>query len=383
MKILIITYYKELNPGTFLQAYGVQYAWRKKYPEAEIEYLNYSSVNKSFEYDTTIPNAPMTFLQKVIHVINNKRRLRKFTKAQENCFIKGEKVFSLFPNERDKNETIEYLNQYDIISVGSDTILELAEVDDNLGIMWVPEVVSAKKVFFAASGDSCNNLYKDSALFERLSNIVSRFSYIGIRDNVTINFLNNELKIPSGRIIKQPDPTFFLPLNLFHIEERKVNSFPKNGKTVFYHFDRRFTYRKDLANILKANGYYLVTTEYDPDADCSLGAVTPFEFAAIFKHVDYVLTERFHDTVFSMRWQTPVITVDWRKTVINTEGGSKRLSILEDFGCTECHLQLFDEDDLPKAVEKLKTLDIVTFKKNAANKVKEFQNLCDDILNWI
>ena len=41
MKILIITYTREVNPGTFLQAYGVQYGLKQIFPKASIEYINH------------------------------------------------------------------------------------------------------------------------------------------------------------------------------------------------------------------------------------------------------------------------------------------------------------------------------------------------------
>ena len=41
MKILIITYSREVNPGTFLQAYGVQYAFRQLYPNAQIDLIKH------------------------------------------------------------------------------------------------------------------------------------------------------------------------------------------------------------------------------------------------------------------------------------------------------------------------------------------------------
>lgn len=41
MKILIITYSREVNPGTFLQAYGVQYVFHQLYPNAQIDLIKH------------------------------------------------------------------------------------------------------------------------------------------------------------------------------------------------------------------------------------------------------------------------------------------------------------------------------------------------------
>lgn len=83
--------------------------------------------------------------------------------------------------------------------------------------------------------------------------------------------------------------------------------------------------------------------------------MTPFEWAGLFAHCDYVLTERFHDTVFAMRYKIPVLTVDWRLRIMNDKMESKRLSILKDFDCTENHSVIRTESELPLIVEKLST----------------------------
>ena len=41
MKILVITFSRGLNPGTFMQAYGVRTGLLKIFPNAEINYLSF------------------------------------------------------------------------------------------------------------------------------------------------------------------------------------------------------------------------------------------------------------------------------------------------------------------------------------------------------
>ena len=45
MKILVITFSRGLNPGTFMQAYGVRTGLFKIFPDAEINYLSFLILN--------------------------------------------------------------------------------------------------------------------------------------------------------------------------------------------------------------------------------------------------------------------------------------------------------------------------------------------------
>lgn len=380
MKILIITYYKEYNPGTFLQAYGVQYAWRQKYPDAEIEYLNYAECIKESGENYNGPQSPMSLLQKIKHVIANRRRYAIMKVDRKKYMHTACEMFDLYPSVEQQERFIEYCQHYDIISIGSDTILESFFINGNWGVMWPSIEIRSKKVFFAGSADSAKNLYNKTELFAEAAKRILDFAHIGLRDDVTINFFEQYLGINKNRLIKQPDPTFFLPLNLFHLDCKKAKLIPKNRKVVFYHFDRRFRYRKELAILLKAQGYYLLTTEYDPNVDLSFNSLSAFEWAEVFRFCDYVITERFHDTVFAMRWNVPVITIDWNLEKVSDKGESKRLSIIKDFGFEENYVLLQSKDDLYIVLKKLTCIDVEAFKAKSAKKVVELQGICTNIM---
>ena len=342
MRILIITYWKETNPGTFLQAYGVQYALRQRFKNAEIKYLNYVGAIK--ETDSTkneVKGAESTtddlsIWQKIVHVLASKKRTKLFQQSQKKNMQWDERRFSMYLRSEEENVFTEYANSFNLIVIGSDTIIESCAINGKWGIMWPSTDIKTAKVYFAASADSAVNLLKHKELYREQRKRVSDFKQIGLRDYVTMNFFKDCLNIDIRQINKQPDPTFFLPISIFSISERKTKYIPKGtGRVIFYHFDRCFKYRKPLAKLLHEKGYFLVTSEYDPNCDLSLKSLTPFEWAGLFAHCDYVLTERFHDTVFAMRYKIPVLTVDWRLRIMNDKMESKRLSILKDFDCTE------------------------------------------------
>lgn len=46
MRILIITFTGGVNPGTFMQALGVKTAMTRIFPDAEVDYLNFPTLNE-------------------------------------------------------------------------------------------------------------------------------------------------------------------------------------------------------------------------------------------------------------------------------------------------------------------------------------------------
>ena len=118
-------------------------------------------------------------------------------------------------------------------------------------------------------------------------------------------------------------------------------------------------------------GYKLVTPEYDPCCDISLGIISPFQWGNLFKYCDAVFTERFHDTIFSLRHCVPVINVDWNKSKVSEFGDSKRTEILKQYGLEKYHFSIYSEDDISRdIVSNIRGL-LDTFDKHYVNMVNE------------
>jgi polysaccharide pyruvyl transferase WcaK-like protein len=60
--------------------------------------------------------------------------------------------------------------------------------------------------------------------------------------------------------------------------------------------------------------------------------MSPFEWAAVFSRLSLVITERFHDTIFSLRHGVPVLTLDWDPARYRADGQSKTWCLLQQYG---------------------------------------------------
>ena len=358
MKILIITFTGGVNPGTFMQALGVQTALKKMYPQANIEYLSFPDFKRGkLMVHGKRDSLWHTFLQKGYAVY----RLMKYRKLRKRHFNYTQEI-DLFEYSE---ESVEWIKRYDLVIIGSDTILEQAyNKSGNIGLNWMP--LDVPKIYFAASASPANFVPNKD-----LKSVAEKAVFIGLRDNLTIRFFKEQLGISADRLVKQPDPSYFLDLEQFKLNERLKSRIKSGEKYVLYNFNSNFPHRKDLADKLRNLGYKVVSTAYNPYADICFDTVDAYEWAGVFPLMDLVVTERFHDSVFALRNCKPVIAIDWEKSRFASEGDSKTYRILEDYNLNICHFNLAESSDLSPICSTIESIDTV-FKPVLIKQKNEF-----------
>lgn len=343
MKILIITFTSGNNPGTFMQGLGVQTAMKRLYPTAQIDFLKFPDFKVNLGVRDKKAKLWQTFRQKAASAY----RLLKYNKLRKEmmCFTPTIDLF----NYNKEDETV--IRQYDLIVIGSDTILEEAYgKDGRIGLNWMP--FDVKKIYFAASASPANFVPKDN-----LRKVAAKADFIGLRDNLTIDFFINKLGIDEERIVKQPDPSYFLDINQFQLSSSQQNRLKKGRKYVLYNFMSNFPLRKELADALRGIGYTVVSTAYNPYADISLDTIDAYEWAGVFRLMDVIVTERFHDSVFGLRNECPVVAIDWDPARFSKGGDSKTLRILEDYGHEHLHFNLCGKIDFSPVIDAVKKIE--------------------------
>ena len=333
MKILIITFTSGVNPGTIMQALGVQTAMKSLWPDAQVDFLDFPDFKSGgISVRGKKDGIVNTIKQKSFAAY----RLMKYIKLRKKHFHYSEKV-DLF----DYTEAqIAFIKEYDIAVIGSDTILEQAYSQGGMiGLNWMP--LPIKKIYFAASASPANFEPTDE-----LKKVANEALFIGLRDELTIKYFIDKLGIDKDRIIKQPDPSYFLDISNFKLSRRYAKRFTPGKKYALYNFNSNFPHRRALADLIREKGYVVVSTAYNPYADICIDTIDAFEWAGVFPLVDIVVTERFHDSVFALRKEKPVIAIDWDPNRFAKGGDSKTLRILEDYGLQEYHFNLAESNDL-------------------------------------
>lgn len=363
MKILIITFTSGNNPGTFMQGYGVQTAMKKLYPKAQIDFLKFPDFKANFGVRDKNAKLWQTLRQKATSAY----RLMKYNNIRKHVFNFTPLIDLFHYTLKEEN----FIHQYDFVVIGSDTILEEAYGENGrIGLNWMP--LNVKKIFFAASASPANFEPKDD-----LKKIADEALFIGLRDNLTVDFFN-KIGVSKERIIKQPDPSYFLDIKNFQLSQKHALRLKAGKKYVLYNFNSNFPLRKDLADAIRNVGYVVVSTAYNPYADICFDTVDAFEWAGVFPLIDVVVTERFHDSVFGLRNSKPVIAVDWEPNRFTKGGDSKTMRILEDYGMEKMHFNLCNKKDTSSIIECLRNVDVL-FDRNAviAKNIQIHKNVYD------
>lgn len=331
MKILIITYSREVNPGTFLQAYGVQYVFHQLYPEAEIDLIKHKRMYSiaAEKKNANVKNeSKLSFFKAKARAIP--RRL-KYEWAYRTKFHLTEREFDFFGY--DDAEFKAFAEGYDLIVVGSDTILINLEKNGHYGLMWL-RGIDTQKILFAASAAPANFVLNEQQKHD-LHESFSSFKLLGVRDRVTEHLIKDEIGM-GDKVYTQYDPTYLIPESEFslpYLTKMKLESIRKHKKIALVNFSvTGCPFKKEMTEFLKRQGYYTISTLYNEWADSNLMSLSPFGWAAMFRYVDLTVTERFHDSVFTLRNGKPVVAIDWNSGRFSKDGFSKTQNLLSLYG---------------------------------------------------
>ena len=274
-------------------------------------------------------------------------------------------------------EDEEYIKQFDLVVIGSDTILEKAYGDKGqIGLNWLP--LDVPKIYFAASASPAN--FKPTL---ELAEVAKNAKYIGLRDQLTVNLFTEGLGIKNSEIFRQPDPSYFLDIDKFYLNRKIAAKFDQGKKYALYDFNSNFPLRKELADSIRECGYTVVATAYNPYADICFDTIDAFDWADIFRHVDIVVTERFHDSVFGLRNVKPVIAIDWDANRFSLNGDSKTYRILQDYDLEQLHFNLATDNRLDNIIKAIQNIDNIFDKDQVTDANLKYYAYNEEILKKI
>jgi len=348
MKIGILTYFLDANPGTFLQAYSTCEALRKRFPNDQVELIDFYYHRPYF-----LPISLRTHLT-IGTFIRDLKRYGIYKEVQKEYLATSrEKLVT-----HDSKRVWEFINEqkYDLIVVGSDTILELQPFhfkQDSISPYWLPPEIRCKKVMCAASARALTIEQLNPNQRKACTESINGFDLVGVRDDATFALVKDLGLIEESKLQIVPDPTFSYDIDDSFAEKlisKKRLDFTK--PTVAVNLPRILKPATELIAYYKSKGFQVISLGV---AKCEIPCLTdisPFEWAGIFKHCRLVITYRFHDTLFSLKNLTPVIALEWAKFYVNDRGHSKYYSLLKQFDLHENNLvNTVDLKDAGKVIE--------------------------------
>lgn len=303
MRVGIITFHWALNYGAVLQAYALQTCLQRLGHEVEI--IDY---RPSWAYDNQSRPFPRR-ISEAINIIDF--HLRRYT-------------FRKFVNKKLKVSKQRYyygdsISGYDVVISGSDQVFNPdiiahnGSIDDTYLLATVTP--GTKKISYAAS---FGNSSLASEYRETYSRLLSQFDAIGIRENSGVEIVQS-LGLNAELV---PDPT--LLLGDFSVLQSDTH--PKGKHYIFSYIFQSCSQSKmvqqTISDLLKSPICSIQTLLFLIKGNKGLYNLSPSRWISAIEMSDYVITDSFHSTVFSLIAHRPFISLslnawgsDWNERI--------------------------------------------------------------------
>jgi hypothetical protein len=338
---ILTLYYKNANYGGVLQAYALQKV---------IDSMGMKSKQISYRYETGYPG---NLKRKIISSIKKIVKCLIRQKWNEKDKIHRKKIYE-FADTIPHTEVVSKRNLtqisecFDFFIVGSDQMWNPIGWQPAFFLDFLPEEM--KRISYAVSMARDKISEKELRFIEKYAN---KFACISVRETVTANILQSYF--PDMRIDVMPDPTLLLKAEEwvalsssrlveepyvfayclgFDVEKRRKiirDAEGKGYKVVFIPYMDKRTYEWDCTNSI-----YVKEEVGIP------------EFLSLIKNAEYVITDSFHGTVFSLIFHSPFFSYHRFKNDNEESMNSRITTLLEMFEIRNC-----SGDEIPDEIEEL------------------------------
>lgn len=300
MKIGILTYHYGYNYGGVLQCYALQQSLCK---------LGYDDVH--------VINCIPSKLKFYLGGLPRRREVRVIydwyirLRYGKNC----KSAFDLFRSKW-LNQTINisraqlpyYVKDYDALIVGSDQIWNYREQSDGMFFLnWEPQFTGLKIAYAPCCGyNEINDAFRSEII-----KALRGFSSLSVRNGETASFVENLLGVRPQIV---PDPTCLYDFSDLNNTKRLVkenyvfvyilgNEISGGNSGAIGAIKRKFVGSKVIASVIAYSNpqqcQWADEIKYD---------LSPEDWINMIKYADFVFTDSFHGTIFSMRYNVPFLT---------------------------------------------------------------------------
>lgn len=374
MKIGILTQPLKTNYGGLLQAYALQTVLKRM--GHEVLTINLFRKERPIQ---TIKKFLLIAKRLILHYISCKNEpIRTWlTTKEENLISRHTNRFikeNIRQTETIESKNIQYLiNKYkfDAYIVGSDQVWrpKYSTCLSNYFLDFLDDNNHAKRIAYSASFGVDNWEFTEGQT-KQCSSLVKKFNAVSVREHSAINLCKEKLGI---EVTLQLDPTLLLEKEDY-IKLIEKDNIPKSeGNLMIYILDKN----KNNDEIIQVVSKELNLSSFSVMPKSKLNEVDKYsikdciyppvtEWIRGFMDAEFIITDSFHGTVFSIIFNKPFISIG------NQERGITRFSTLLKFVGLENRLILsLDElttEMIYESIDYIKINDIIKKKKMSAFK---------------
>ncbi len=356
----IMTFSSSLsNYGQILQAYALQSYLRKQGYDA---FLIHYDPWYFFELNRERPLGYMKFLIKNLPVIRKflkgyiyqEKDLCRFSQFKSQHLIYGDRVYHLL-KELKVNPPVA-----DVYLTGSDQVWgrcvpNMEPYMFNFGNIHIPRIA------YAASFGRTIVSKKE---IKYASSLLQRYKAVGVRELSGIDVCK-QLGYDNARFT--PDPTILLNKEEWMEVSGNCNPFKTEKKKIFIY--SCYLPKGSLLESLKHIGgdmEIIISDIINPDPTYARLSIE--EWLGAIQNADYIITNSFHATMFSLYFNRPFITFKYKKGE-GDQMNTRLTSILSQTGLTERFLSLSEISDSRCILDKPINWDFVNQKILSLQKV--------------
>lgn len=349
----IITILKVENYGAELQAYALQRKLCLMGYKAEIiDYLFYKNPKAKWEKRSR-PFYPYPLKDRIKELLMACKEW--FLKKVLHLGLKRQKLFDEFHNEFTKtsrtytsfSELYGNPPHYDAYCVGSDQVWN-PRCYTNIAPYFLSFAPEGSIKLSYASSFGCSQV--PDAAKEMYSQHLKSLDHIAVRESDGVRLVK-ELSGKDAKLVL--DPTLLLDKEEWKRVEHAVPNTP--GKYILVYELRKSSFMDDLAKtiakesgctIVKVLGHHPLFRREQAEVFIAEN-VGPSEFIYLLRNANFVITNSFHGTAFSINFNKPFFSVLQRGRINN----SRQLSLLDL--CALSERAVYEEDAVPRLYDNI------------------------------
>ncbi|NME63973.1 polysaccharide pyruvyl transferase family protein [Clostridium cadaveris] len=317
MRIGIVTFHWSKNYGAALQAYALKIKLENMGYDVNI--INYKP--KYPKKRESLDSRMKDYILKILLIMErkNKNKLHNnFYEFEKNYFNETGEIYY---NINEINNI-----KYDCIISGSDQLWNpklTGGMLDRVYFCDFDSTIAHKYVAYAASIGEKNINFNDATLFTKY---LKNFNYISVRERNLIDELG---KYTDKNIDHVLDPTLLLDSKDYKIIEQEVK-IEKPYLLIYQNTKNSIIYSiaKKIAKQKKLKIYEVAYRKQVPSHGVSqITFAGPREFLYLFNNADFILTNTFHGTVFSIIYKKDFISIPLQGRESRVESLTEKLKL--------------------------------------------------------
>lgn len=263
-----------------------------------------------------------------------KVRRKTFEKFRKKYLKFSAKEYKTFHELKETNEI------YDIFVCGSDQIWNPTFYNGNNRAYFLDFVHQAKKKIAYAPSIGLSEFPEEYATdFARL---IGRLDYVSVRESTGVNIIREVSGVEACHVL---DPTLLMTGEQWNdlVSEDRI----EEEKYIFcYLFGKHEEYTTAIQRLCEETGYKAVIIPFSEenlsDNYTKIYRAGPKEFLNLIKNAEYILTDSFHATVFSILFSKPFFSLHRFKTGEKNSMNSRLKSLLDIVGLSNRFIKCSD-----------------------------------------